>query len=64
MVSPVIIKFKLFPQLGRLKLVPDEAQTNSPCKPCALYLYPCNVLDPHDGCSDLEYHYEPVDPKV
>lgn len=61
MVSPVIIKFKRYPELGRLRVVDDEEAIE--CGDCALADKDCWVVD-HDrpdgmSCGD-GYKYEKV----
>ena len=65
MISPVIIKFKKAPELGRLRVVKSSFNT---CVGCALdeSKVSCAQMDRprnFEGCVDGKYHYEKVSDK-
>lgn len=57
MTSNVIIRFKLYPELGKVKAVADDGIAQ-PCKKCALWFKECFRVD--ENCGELHYHYEKV----
>lgn len=59
--TSVIITFKKFPELGRLRVVSDEIRSES-CGICALENHPCSALDKStEQCGGKNsYHYERV----
>lgn len=57
----MIVTFKQYPELGRLKVV--ITNPIAPCNRCALNRMPCDKVDLNYGCTLKGYHYEPAGPR-